>query len=296
MDIQIITAPLIGGLIGLITNSLAIKMLFRPYKELKIAGLRIPFTPGLIPKEKPRIAHAIAQVISSYILDQDTILAALASDSIREAYETWYTQKWNDWKASDLTVSEFLQRYHLEEPADRLEMKISDSVSNYLIQLCKEEDLVRKLIEQMFEQFKDQMNPWMYKMGKKPLHSALETMIQQAETMIAEHGKEYIEKYIKDAYEDLLDQPVSEAAMLLEKNIPDLKQQIWNKYTEFVQQKVGKFLSTLNVAGIIENKINDYDLNELEIMIMEISKKELQALVWLGGLLGMIMGFVNLIF
>ena len=78
MDIQIITAPLIGGLIGLITNSLAIKMLFRPYKELKIAGLRIPFTPGLIPKEKPRIAHAIAQVISSYILDQDTILAALA--------------------------------------------------------------------------------------------------------------------------------------------------------------------------------------------------------------------------
>jgi uncharacterized membrane protein YheB (UPF0754 family) len=133
-------------------------------------------------------------------------------------------------------------------------------------------------------------------MGKKPLHSALETMIQQAETMIAEHGKEYIEKYIKDAYEDLLDQPVSEAAMLLEKNIPDLKQQIWNKYTEFVQQKVGKFLSTLNVAGIIENKINDYDLNELETMIMEISKKELQALVWLGGLLGMIMGFVNLIF
>ena len=60
--------------------------------------------------------------------------------------------------------------------------------------------------------------------------------------------------------------------------------------------KVGKFLSTLNVEGIIENKINDYDLNELEIMIMEISKKELQALVWLGGLLGMIMGFVNLIF
>ena len=86
MDIQLITAPLIGGMIGLITNSLAIKMLFRPYKEIRIAGIHVPFTPGLIPKEKPRIAHAIAKVIASYILDQDTILAALASDSIKEAY------------------------------------------------------------------------------------------------------------------------------------------------------------------------------------------------------------------
>ena len=44
------------------------------------------------------------------------------------------------------------------------------------------------------------------------------------------------------------------------------------------------------------------DLDELNIagrlkkMIMEIAKKELNALVWLGGLLGMLMGFVNLLF
>lgn len=296
MDIRIITAPLIGGLIGLITNSLAIKMLFRPYKELKIGGLRVPFTPGLIPKEKPRIAHAIAQVISSYILDQDTILAALASDPIRQAYETWYAQKWNAWKASELIFSDFLRTYQWEEPAEKLKIKVSDSISNYLVQLCKEEELVRKLVEQSFEQFKDQMNPWMYKMGKKPLHATQEAMIVRAEAMIAEHGKEYIEKYMNNVYEEWLDHPVSEVALLLEKNIPDLRDQIWNQYAELVQNKVGNFLATLNVARIIENKINDYDLNELETMIMEISKKELQALVWLGGLLGMIMGFVNLIF
>ena len=33
MDLQVIAAPVIGGIIGLITNGLAIKMLFRPYKE-----------------------------------------------------------------------------------------------------------------------------------------------------------------------------------------------------------------------------------------------------------------------
>lgn len=43
-------------------------------------------------------------------------------------------------------------------------------------------------------------------------------------------------------------------------------------------------------------KINEFDMAELEKMIMEIAKKELNALVWLGGLLGMLMGFVNLLF
>ncbi len=52
MDLQMIAAPVIGGIIGLITNGLAIKMLFRPHKEIYIGKFRLPFTPGLIPKEK----------------------------------------------------------------------------------------------------------------------------------------------------------------------------------------------------------------------------------------------------
>lgn len=296
MNIQIITAPLIGGFIGLITNSLAIKMLFRPYKEIRIAGIHVPFTPGLIPKEKPRIAHAIAQVISNYILDQDTILAALTSATIREAYENKYDEKWNDWKATDLTFEELLQKYHLEDSVNILEAKLSNSISSYLIEQCMQEELARKLIEYAFEQFKDNMNPLMYKMGKKALNTAQEAMIHQAEEMLCEHGEEYIIKYLDSIYVKYLDQSVSEVPVLLENKVPDLKQILWEKYVELVQNKFGQFVATLNVQGIIENKINEYDLKELENMIMEISRKELNALVWLGGLLGIIMGFVNLLF
>lgn len=296
MNIQIITAPLIGGLIGLITNSLAIKMLFRPYKEIRIAGIHIPFTPGLIPKEKPRIAHAIAKVISNYILDQDTILAALTSDTIKKAYENKYDEKWNCWKSTDLTFEELLQKYHLEDSANILETKLSNSISSYLIEQCMQEKLAHKLIAYAFEQFKDNMNPLMYKMGKKALSAAQEAMIQQAEEMIRDHGEEYIIKYLDSIYVQFLDQPISEAAVLLENKVPNLKQIIWEKYTQLVRNKFGQFVSTLNVEGIIENKIHEYDLQELENMIMEISRKELNALVWLGGLLGVIMGFVNLLF
>ena len=296
MNIQIITAPLIGGLIGLSTNSLAIKMLFRPYQEKRIAGIHIPFTPGLIPKEKPRIAHAIAQVISSYILDEKTILSALASDSMKEAYEQKYDEKFAEWKTMDVTFAEVLQTYGWANTVDKTESKIADAVSSYLIEKCRQEELARKWIEIAFESLKDHIHSIVYKMGKKALQAARDAMIAQAEEMIEERGKEFITQYVDEIYADCLNQPVWKAAVLAEEKVPDLKQKIWEQYTGLVQKKFGKFVATLNVQSIIEQKINDYDLQELENMIMEISKKELNALVWLGGLLGVIMGFVNLLF
>lgn len=296
MNIEIITAPLIGGLIGLITNSLAIKMLFRPYNEVRIMGLHIPFTPGLIPKEKSRIAHAIAQVISNYILDNDTILKALASDQIREAYEHKYDEKLSEWKALDISCQELLEKYHMEDSVNAAEANVRDTISSYLIEQCQKEEIARKLVESAFEQFRTSMNPWIYKVGKKAMDAAQRSMIQQADEMIADKGTEIIGQYIDQTYTEWMDKKVSEIVVLLEQKIPDLKQTLWEKYTDWIREKSGRFLATLNIKGIIENKINEYDLEELEKMIMEISKKELNALVWLGGLLGVIMGFVNLLF
>ncbi len=296
MNIQIITAPLIGGLIGLITNSLAIKMLFRPHKEIRIGKFRIPFTPGLIPKEKPRIASAISKVISRYILDEETILASLASDTIKNAFEHKYEEKLNIWKAVEISFRELLQTTGYEASAYDMEQRMCAYISNYLIEQCKEEELVRKLVEQIFESFQDSMNPLVYKVGKKALHTAQRTMIQRMEEMVDSQGKEFVSGYLHGICEEYLDKPVGETVVLLEEKIPNLKDILWEKYADMVQNKFGKFIATLNVQQIIEHKLLDYDLMELENMILEISKKELNALVWLGGLLGVVMGFVNLLF
>lgn len=63
-----------------------------------------------------------------------------------------------------------------------------------------------------------------------------------------------------------------------------------------MDKKSENFIQELNIPKVVEEKINEFDMAELEKMIMEIAKKELNALVWLGGLLGMLMGFVNLLF
>ena len=64
----------------------------------------------------------------------------------------------------------------------------------------------------------------------------------------------------------------------------------------FIEKKSASLIKAFNLQRIVEDRINGYDVSQLEEMILSISKKELNALVWLGGLLGMLMGFVNLLF
>ncbi|WP_277868139.1 DUF445 domain-containing protein [Candidatus Synechococcus calcipolaris] len=60
--------PIAGGVIGYFTNDLAITMLFRPYRPLKIGTFQIPFTPGLIPRNQERLARRIADAILGSLL------------------------------------------------------------------------------------------------------------------------------------------------------------------------------------------------------------------------------------
>ena len=69
--LSIIIPPVIGAIIGYITNWLAVKMLFRPLKPVKIGKFKLPFTPGLIPKSKPRLAKALGSTISTNLLNNE---------------------------------------------------------------------------------------------------------------------------------------------------------------------------------------------------------------------------------
>lgn len=60
--------PVLGGIIGYFTNDIAIKMLFRPYQAIYIAGRRVPFTPGLIPRNQERLALNISKTIMGSLL------------------------------------------------------------------------------------------------------------------------------------------------------------------------------------------------------------------------------------
>lgn len=62
--------PLISALIGWITNYIAVKMIFRPRKEINFFGLRII---GLIPKRKTDLAQKIAETVEQELISHRDI-------------------------------------------------------------------------------------------------------------------------------------------------------------------------------------------------------------------------------
>jgi uncharacterized membrane protein YheB (UPF0754 family) len=65
--------PFAGLIIGYFTNDIAIRMLFRPYREYRLLGLRVPFTPGLIPQNQPRLARKISETIMGSLLTPEEL-------------------------------------------------------------------------------------------------------------------------------------------------------------------------------------------------------------------------------
>ena len=101
---KFIIGSLIGAVIGYITNWLAIKMLFRPHKELRIGKFKVPFTPGLIPKEKSRIAKSVGESIGQHLLTKETIMKSLCSENMNDQLDSWVKDKIVSLENSQLTI------------------------------------------------------------------------------------------------------------------------------------------------------------------------------------------------
>jgi uncharacterized membrane protein YheB (UPF0754 family) len=78
----IYTLPLIGALIGWLTNYIAIKMLFHPKDEVRIFLISIQ---GVFPKRQKDFARKLGQVVSEELLSVEDITAHLKEKATSEA-------------------------------------------------------------------------------------------------------------------------------------------------------------------------------------------------------------------
>ncbi len=82
MSLNFVIFPAVGAVIGAVTNEIAIKMLFRPYEEKRIFGIKVPFTPGVIPAQRHIIAKNIADTFEKNLLSGDEIHKIITGDKV----------------------------------------------------------------------------------------------------------------------------------------------------------------------------------------------------------------------
>lgn len=291
-----IMAPLVGALIGLLTNGLAIKMLFRPFKPIFIGKFRIPFTPGLIPKERKRISQAVGQVIGRSLLDSDTLKNALCSPNMEAAFREKAGQYVKRLEESPENMEEYLGRTHFLEAAESLKEKAMATFPDYAAHKLSSDDMGHRIIDMVMTDIVENLSPMVKMVAKPALEASRDSLGNTINTWIEEKMPALVSEYLEKTYQGLMERPVEEAGAYLRRHLQEIEDYMWRLYQELMEKKAAELVSVLDIPTIIEEKIAVFDMEELERLILEISRKELNSLVWLGGILGMLIGFINAFF
>lgn len=156
MKIYIIGA-LIGAVIGYITNWLAIKMLFRPREAKYIFGMKLPFTPGLIPKEKSRIANKVGETVGTHLLNSDSLSKALKDDKIKAKFNEVAKEKINQVINSNSTLEESLKNT-LGENYYALKGNMINNITKTILESIQEEEFKNKVKFYIVDSIKERLN------------------------------------------------------------------------------------------------------------------------------------------
>ncbi|GBF32710.1 hypothetical protein DCCM_0906 [Desulfocucumis palustris] len=81
---QIMVLPLVGALIGWLTNLIAVKLIFRPYQPVNILGYSLQ---GVVPKRRRELAKNIGEVIEKELLSADDMLGFIKSREVLDGIE-----------------------------------------------------------------------------------------------------------------------------------------------------------------------------------------------------------------
>lgn len=321
METTYFVAPLLGGLIGYITNDIAIRMLFRPHKAKYLFGIHIPFTPGIIPKEKGRIAEAIGGVISENLMNNEVLEKYLLSDEmigkVRSAVEEFISTQ----QQNQESVARFLGHYLSKDEIDSIAQNINQSITKQTYEKLADSSVGDKVAHIAIDHVAQKLTidgaqellsgiggalgglkgmaaglfggnivAKFLGMLREPAEHFLAKNIN---TMLRDNGEEIVSNMIGGEVDHFLDKPVCKLLEGHEEQLAQTVDSIESIYRSIITEHLPKILESIDISKIVRERIKEMDVNETEKLIFQVMDKELKAIVWLGALLGLLMGCIN---
>ncbi|MCD6188543.1 MAG: DUF445 family protein, partial [Desulfuromusa sp.] len=185
-----IIPPLLGGVIGYVTNYIAIRMLFRPLRAWRILGIRVPLTPGIIPGKRGELAVRMGEMVGEHLLTADDVGRAFAKDSIQRELRLTVTDKLGSFLDRELGSLESLVpsrfRPRFREIISLFQAKIVKLIFDYL-QSEQFELKLRDYLQQQAEQLLARdlssfLTPTQYQAAQKHLDGKYSQFFQSPRT------------------------------------------------------------------------------------------------------------------
>lgn len=300
MNIREVIIPLlISALIGYITNDIAIKMLFHPRKAYYIGKWRVPFTPGLIPKEKDRVAKSIGQVISTQLLNSEVVSETLTSEEMVTKVRGRLEGLVEENRYNEATVEDVLLRISrqeaIEEAIESIKQETTELLYKKLVNIKFGENIARTALNKVKEKAQNSFFSLMSSLIDDEIFDTMAAGVGELiDRMIDENAEETIGRVMDKEIDTIKDTRICDLIAEYEEKIPGWIDFLIEAYKTLVSNNIKSVLEGINLSKIVEDRVASFDVIQLENMIFGIMDRELKAIVYLGALLGFLMGFVNL--
>lgn len=247
----------VSGLIGYVTNWLAITMLFRPRKKRPLLGW------GLIPANKERIAMSLAGAVSRNLVNPDLIRKRLVESRILSNYLDSLAEQTTGILRSDAFRSD-LDRMILDEirtwvGSEQIRRQAAESLADAL-----EEATSTSRLEHIA-----------FKTYRKVRGDAFLAMIDQALRTIPDH----VEPHLIHVHHWL-------------DSIPDETRRHSGDIEAHILDSLHRVLSDMDLSSLMRDTVRAYDESRLELLIRDATSDQLKTIQYLGAILGTLGGFL----
>ena len=287
-----ILPPLIGAVIGYFTNMIAVKMLFYPRKPVYVLGHQLPLTPGAIPKGKARLARSAGKIVQNELFTREDISGRLLTEEVEKPLidKVMSILDANIRETGAVMIGSAEKYDKLENDfVELLSFKITDVIMRMDIPGTIHKEGKSMLLEHVLSSrflalvVTDNM-----------IDRVMDAVSEKMEEFIDAKGPEMVSGITASRIHDLGDRTPLYVLELAGYDPEFVRGKITAAYRESVVNVVNSTLRRIDVAKVVEDKINSMAVEELEKGVLTVMKTELKLIVDLGALIGLVIGSINI--
>jgi uncharacterized membrane protein YheB (UPF0754 family) len=266
-------------------------MLFRPQKAVKIGKFTLPFTPGIIPKRKPALAKAVGKAVGEQLFTKDDLEKAVLSNGAKEKIQDTAVAMWNS--VGEKSAAEITATLVPEENCGALKGKAEGLITEKLYAAVQKADLGQVVASEgakVIEQKKSSLGMFSMFLTNDLVSSLLGKLADGVNAYVANNGKVMIEGVVKEEADKVLNSPLKPVTQLVEESV--VRKLAGDLYEKAIKSGMTLLAENVDIAAIVEKKINDMDVRDLEKLVLSVMKKELNSIVSLGALIGFLLGVI----
>ena len=245
----------VSGLIGFLTNWVAVTMLFQPRERRPLLGQ------GLIPAQREQVVAQLAEAISQRLINEDLIHQQIEqSDLIPRARQM---------------LLDFVHET-IDDPEFRSDLKAI--ITRYVDRLLADPSMQAQISRIVLQQITTET---------RGVSGFMLRFLQQFRAEELEHAIQATLHSLPESMDELLDRwhPFWDT-------LPDKLEARSQEIEHWVSQAVLHFVQQLDVRRLLITNMSKYDEAQLESLLQHTSNEQFNYIKYLGSVLGVIGGLV----